>query len=201
MVQLLLLQTSLFGDNGASNQLAQRFIAQLQSSHPALPVAKRDLNAEHIPHLTMDAFSGFGLNESERNANQKKAAQLSDKLIDELQQSDTIVLGLPLYNFGAPSTLKSWIDYVTRPGITFRYTENGPEGLIKGKKLYIIATRGGQYVGTPADTQTEFIRTFFNFIGITDVEFIYAEGLAINNEVREQSLTQAANLLKQKAVA
>ena len=164
MTQLLSLQTSLFGDNGTSSQLSEQFITQLQQHDPELTVTRRDLNGEHIPHLTADAFAGFSLPESKRTPMQRKAVQLSDQLINELKLSDVIVLGLPLYNFGIPSTLKSWIDHVARAGETFRYTENGPEGKLTGKKLYIIATRGGQYAGTPADTQTDYIRNFFSFL-------------------------------------
>ncbi len=201
MTKLLSLQTSLFGKQATSNNLAERFIAQLQNNEAGLVVTRRDLNEKNIPHLTAESFAGFGLPESERNANQKSSVRLSDQLISELQQSDIIVLGLPLYNFGVPSTLKSWIDHIARAGVTFRYSGNGPEGLVTGKKLYVIATRGGQYAGTPADTQTVFIRTFFNFIGINDIEFIYAEGLALNNTVREQSLAQAQARLIRKAAA
>ena len=200
MKHLLSLQSSLFGAEGASNQLTDGFIAQLQQHNPGLKITRRDLNENNVPHLNVEAFAGFSLDADKRNAAQQQATELSDELIEELQNSDTIVLGLPMYNFGVPSTLKAWIDYVARAGVTFRYGDNGPEGLLTGKKLYVIATRGGQYAGTPADTQSEYIRAIFNFLGISDIEFIYAEGLAMG-DIREQSLSQAQVLLEKKAAA
>lgn len=114
-----------------------------------------------------------------------------DALIDELRQADLIVLGLPMYNFGIPSTLKSYFDHIARVGQTFRYTETGPIGLLTGKKAIVCATRGGLYAGTPLDTQTTYIRTFLGFLGITDVEFIYAEGLAMGDAKKQIALAQA----------
>ncbi|MDM3872556.1 NAD(P)H-dependent oxidoreductase [Porticoccus sp. W117] len=200
MKRLLSLQSSLFGAEGASGKLSEGFIARLQKNHPGLKITHRDLNQDPVPHLNAETFSGFSLDANERNASQQQAAQLSDQLIEELKDSDTIVLGLPMYNFGIPSTLKAWMDHIARAGVTFRYGENGPEGLLTGKKLYVIATRGGQYAGTPADTQTEFVRNLFSFVGIRDIEFIYAEGLAMS-DIREQSLSQAETLLNKKAAA
>ncbi|UTW44829.1 NAD(P)H-dependent oxidoreductase [bacterium SCSIO 12696] len=200
MNHLLSLQSSLFGPEGTSNKLSQQFIEQLQKHHPSLQITHRDLNASDIPHLNAERFSGFSAKQEERSPEQQQAAELSDQLIHELRASDTIVLGLPMYNFGVPSTLKAWFDHVARAGVTFQYGDNGPEGLLKGKKLYIIATRGGQYAGTDADTQTEFVRRIFSFVGITDIDFIYAEGLAMS-DVREQSLSQAEALLSRKAAA
>ncbi|MGH8764912.1 MAG: FMN-dependent NADH-azoreductase, partial [Burkholderiales bacterium] len=114
-----------------------------------------------------------------------------DGLIDELRRADTIVLGLPMYNFGVPSTLKAYFDHIARAGVTFRYTETGPVGLLTGKKAYVLATRGGLYAGTPRDTQTAYVRDFLAFIGITDVEFVYAEGLAIGEASKTASLAKA----------
>ncbi len=101
------------------------------------------------------------------------------------------MIGVPMYNFGIPSTLKAYFDHIARAGLTFRYTENGPEGLLTGKKAYIFATRGGQYAGTALDTQSAYIRDFLAFLGITDVEFIYAEGLNMGAEIKEQALVTA----------
>lgn len=200
MKQLLSLQSSLFGPEGASAKLSDTFIGHLHKRHPELKVIQRDLNINPVPHLNAETFAGFSLTAQEQNASQQQATRLSDQLIEELRTSDTIVLGLPMYNFGVPSTLKAWMDYVARAGITFRYGDNGPEGLLTGKKLYVIAARGGQYAGTAGDTQTEFVRTLFSFIGISDIEFIYAEGLAMG-DIREQSLSQVESLLQQKAAA
>jgi FMN-dependent NADH-azoreductase len=118
-------------------------------------------------------------------------AAFSDALIDELRAADVIVLGLPMYNFGVPSSLKAYFDHVARAGVTFRYTEKGAEGMLKGKKAYVFATRGGLYAGTPADTQTTYVRDFLRFIGIDDVEFVYAEGLAMGEAPKENALAAA----------
>ena len=116
----------------------------------------------------------------------------TDTLIDELKQADVIVLGLPMYNFGVPSQLKSYFDHIARAGVTFKYTEKGPVGQLTGKKVYVFAARGGLYAGTPLDTQTSYVRDFLRFIGMTDVEFVYAEGLAISPQSKEAGLAKAA---------
>jgi FMN-dependent NADH-azoreductase len=128
---------------------------------------------------------------------QLQAVALSEELIGELQVADIIVLGLPMYNFGIPSTLKAWIDHVARAGITFQYTENGPEGLLKGKKAYVIAARGGLYEGSAADTQTPYIKTILGFMGITDVTMVAAEGLNMGDDAKAASLAKAQGELDQ----
>ena len=115
----------------------------------------------------------------------------SDQLIDELRRADTLVLRLPMYNFGLPSALKAYFDLVARAGVTFKYTETGPVGLLTGKKAYVFATRGGYYAGTPKDAQTAYLRDFLGFLGITDVAFVYAEGLATGEAVKTASLAKA----------
>jgi FMN-dependent NADH-azoreductase len=115
----------------------------------------------------------------------------SDTLIDELKRADVVALGLPMYNFGLPSTLKAYFDHIGRAGVTFKYTEKGPVGLLTGKKVYVFAARGGLYAGTPSETQTPFIRTFLSFIGMDDIEFVYAEGLAISEASKQQGLDRA----------
>ncbi len=119
----------------------------------------------------------------------------SDALIAELKHADTLVLGLPMYNFGVPSQLKAYFDHIARAGVTFKYTEKGAVGLLTGKKAYVFAARGGLYQGTPRDTQTPYVREFLAFLGITDVEFVYAEGLAISEASRTESLARAQRSL------
>lgn len=184
---ILQINTSLNGENSQSSRLAARFVANQDGAR----VTVRDLAAEPVPHLDGARFGAFIAKPEERTAEQQAVVAYSDALIAELKRADVIVLGLPLYNFGVPSQLKSWIDHVARAGQTFRYTANGPEGLVKGKKAYVFATRGGVYAGTALDTQTSYIRDFLAFIGITDVEFVYAEGLAISDESREGALGKA----------
>src|SRR6185369_15493621 len=124
-------------------------------------------------------------------AEQRAVVAYSDGLIDELKRADLIVLGLPLYNFGIPSMLKAYIDDIARAGVTFRYSETGPVGLLTGKKAFVIAARGGRYAGTPLDTQTSYVRDFLRFIGIDDVQFVYAEGLNMGAERKDAALAQA----------
>src|SRR6187401_3565134 len=179
MKTLLQINTSMFETHGQSSQLASRFAAEWQAANPDGQVTVRDIGREPIPHLTAERFQAFLAKPADRTPEQQAIAGFSDALIDELRAADVIVLGLPMYNFGVPSSLKAYFDHVARSGVTFRYTEKGPEGLIKGKKVYVFATRGGLYAGTAADTQTGYVRDFLRFIGIEDAEFVYAEGLSM----------------------
>ena len=192
-MNILQISSSLFAGQGQSSQLAEQFVATLRRANPGAQVVRRDLAADPVPHLTAERFQGFGLPAGERTLEQQRAAELSDTLIDELRAADVIVLGLPMYNFGVPSTLKAWIDHVARAGQTFKYGAQGPVGLLTGKQAYVFATRGGAYAGTPLDTQSSYIRDFLRFVGIADVEMVYAEGLAMGDERRNESLAQAAS--------
>lgn len=191
MKTLLQLNTSLFSTQGSSSKLADEFVAGWAAAHPGSEVIVRDLAKDPVPHLTGERFQAFLTKPEERTEAQRAEAEVSDALVREIQQADAIVIGLPLYNFGVPSTLKAYFDHVARAGITFRYTANGPEGLLKGKQVYVFATRGGLYAGTPADTQTQYVRDFLAFLGIADVEFVYAEGLAMGDAVRAPALEKA----------
>jgi FMN-dependent NADH-azoreductase len=191
MNTLLQIQTSLFSNEGQSSRLASDFVAAWQSLHPAGRATVRDLAAQPVPHLTAERFGAFLAKPETRTLAQQRVVSESDTLIEELRQADTIVIGLPMYNFGVPSTLKAYFDHIARAGVTFRYTEKGAEGLLKGKKAYVFATRGGLYAGTPLDTQTAYVRDFLRFLGIEDVQFIYAEGLAMGEERREAALANA----------
>jgi FMN-dependent NADH-azoreductase len=200
MTTLLQLNSSIHNGSGQSSQLANGFVAAFKARHSNTQVIKRDLaGAGAIPHLTAERFGAFLTKPESRTATQHAEVAYSDALIDELRRADVIVLGLPLYNFGIPSSLKAYFDHVARAGITFKYTEKGPVGLLTGKKVYVLATRGGMYVGTPLDTQTSYVRDFLRFLGMNDVEFIYAEGLAISPESKAASLAKAAALIDQLA--
>ncbi|MDD3329287.1 MAG: FMN-dependent NADH-azoreductase [Zoogloea sp.] len=191
MSNLLKINASLFSGNGQSSQLTERFVAAWQASHPDTQVIERDLAANPVPHLDGARFMAFLAKPEERSAEQQAVVDFSDALIAELRAADAIVIGLPMYNFGIPSQLKAYFDHIARAGVTFRYTANGPEGLITGKKAYILAARGGIYAGTPKDSQTTYVRDFLGFIGITDVEFIYAEGLNMGDESKNAALAKA----------
>lgn len=191
MTTLLQITTSLFSEEGLSSKLAQNFVATWQARHPDGHVVVRDLAANPLPHLTAERFQAFLAKPDERSPAQRAIVAESDALIAELRAADAVVLGLPMYNFGIPSTLKAYIDHIARAGVTFRYTAKGPEGLLADRKLTVLAARGGQYLGTPKDTQSGYVRDFFNFIGIRDIDFIYAEGLAVGEEARRAALDAA----------
>ena len=192
MNTLLQINASLFSGNGQSSRLADEFVATWRAAHPEGEVLKRDLASDPVPHLTAERFGAFLAKPEERTDAQRAVASQSDALIDELRRADTIVIGLPMYNFGVPSTLKAYFDHVARAGVTFRYTEKGPQGLLAGKKVYVFATRGGAYSGTPLDTQTGYVRDFLRFLGMDDVEFVYAEGLAMGETGKSASLARAS---------
>ncbi len=193
MTTLLQLNTSINNGNGESSRLARKFVAAFKQGHPDARIIVRDVAAaQPVPHLDAERFGAFITKPQDRNPAQQAVVDYSDSLIAELAAADVIVLGLPMYNFGVPSQLKAYFDHVARAGVTFSYTDQGPVGLLTGKKAYVFATRGGVYEGTPLDTQTGYVRDFLRFIGISDVEFVYAEGLAINPQSKEAGLARAA---------
>jgi len=193
MTTLLQINASINHDNGQSSQLANQFVAAFQARHPEAHIEVRNVAAaDSVPHLNAERFGAFITQPESRSAAQHAVVAYSDSLIDELKRADVIVLGLPMYNFGVPSQLKAYFDHVARAGVTFKYTEKGPVGLLTGKKVYVFAARGGLYAGTPLDTQTSYVRDFLRFLGITDVEFVYAEGLAISAQSKEAGLAKAA---------
>ena len=207
MKTYLQLNTSLFGDDAQSSRLAGQFVAALahaeqQVGHvnvdePAVVV--RDLGRHPIEHLTAERFTALSTPAAQRTPEQKRIAAESDALIAELRAADVLVIGLPMYNFGVPSTLKAYFDHIARAGETFRYTETGPVGLLTGKKAYVVATRGGRHAGTPRDLQSAYVRQFLGFIGIVGVEFVYAEGLALGAESRAAALDEAGARIEQLA--
>jgi FMN-dependent NADH-azoreductase len=199
MTTLLQINASIQGEKGQSSQLANRFVAGWQSRHPEGRVVRRDLAAEPVPHLTAARFAAFLTPPEQHDAEQRTVAQFSDGLIEELRQADVLVLGLPMYNFGVPSQLKAYFDHIARAGETFRYTATGPVGLLTGKKVYVFAARGGLYAGTALDTQTSYVRDFLRFVGIEDIEFVYAEGLAISAESKASGLASAARQIERLA--
>jgi FMN-dependent NADH-azoreductase len=201
MKSLLQINSSLFSDGGQSSRLADSFVAAWRERHPGADVVVRDLARNPVPHLDAARFTAFVAKPDQRTPEQQAAIAGSDALIAELKQADVVVLGLPLYNFGVPSTLKAYFDHVARVGVTFRYTEKGPEGLLTGKKAYVLATRGGRYVGTPRDTQTAYVRDFLAFIGIDDVEFVYAEGLAMGEASKITALAAAQRSIERLSAA
>jgi len=202
MQTILQVSASLFGDSSQSSRLGTEFVAALRSlpgaTHGTVLI-NRDLASQPVPHLTAERFQAFNTPVEQRTLEQQRVVAESDALIEELKRANVIVIGLPMYNFGIPSTLKAYFDHVARAGVTFRYTAEGPVGLLTGKRAFVFATRGGRYAGTDADLQSAFLRRFLGFIGINDVEFIYAEGLSLGPEQREQALAAALERIEQLA--
>lgn len=181
MKSVLVIKSSLNGATGNASKLAKQYVDSLAATH-TITLIERDLAAENLPHLTEQEMQAWMTPENERNEEQHALAVISDKIVAQVQAADEIVLAVPMYNFGIPRVLKAWFDRLARAGITFKYTEQGPQGLLGGKKVTVMAARGGQYVGTPLDTQTAYVKNFCGFLGMTDVNFVYAEGLAMGEE-------------------
>jgi FMN-dependent NADH-azoreductase len=197
MNTLLQLNTSMFSTEGQSSRLAEEFVAGWRELNRKGEVIVRDLARDPVPHLDAGRFQSFLAKPGERTPEQQEVVAYSDGLIDEIRRADVVVLGLPMYNFGVPSTLKAYFDHLARVGETFRYTEQGPVGLLTGKKVYVFATRGGQYAGTPADSETSYVKHFLSFLGLSDVQFIYAERLAISDADKQAAVAQARKAIGQ----
>src|ERR1700738_2139907 len=191
MSNVLLIHSSVFGEKSQSLGLARDFLKRYL--HRSL--VERALAPHTMPHLDGETFAAMGTDAGELNGRQKELVALSDELIAELEVADTIMLAVPMYNFSIPSTLKAWIDHVARAGRTFRYTAAGPEGLLKGKKVFVVTGRGGVYSGdSPArglDFQEPYLRAILGFLGLSDVTFIHIEGLAISPESAASGLARA----------
>jgi len=199
MTTILVLASSALGDASVSNELLRDAVSALRARDPDPRIIKRDLGAEPLPHLTYDSAVAIRGAEPANEA-QAAARALSDTLIAELTAADLILIGAPMYNFGMPTALKVWFDYVLRAGITFRYSENGPVGLLSGKRAIVAATRGGLYSEGPAqmlDSQEPHLRNLLRFIGIADVTVVRAERLAISPELRAASIATARALLRE----
>ncbi|AUC88075.1 FMN-dependent NADH-azoreductase [Alteromonas sp. MB-3u-76] len=191
MSNVLFIKSSLNGNKGNSNILGNLLVAKLKEEKSA-NIVERDLAADALPHLTQAEMASWA-----PDSNNQELASFSDTLIDELKASDTVVIAMPMYNFGVPSTFKAWVDRIARAGVTFQYTENGPVGLLENKKIIVVAARGGIYEGTQKDTQSQHLKDFFGLIGLTDISFIYAEGLAMpDGEERMNAAKQAISEFK-----
>ena len=166
MSTILVLHTSARQSGSLSREYTDRLVAALKADQPDARVITRDLGASPVPHLDETLLGGWMKPEGERTAAEKAAAERSDELVKELLDADAVVIGSAMYNFGITSTLKAWLDHVLRAGVTFRYTENGPEGLAGGRKVYVVTARGGMYQGSPLDHQEPYLRTALGFIGI-----------------------------------
>lgn len=191
--RILRLDTSVFGESGSSTRLSDALTAKLRSLYGEVEVVHRDLASEPLPHFSIDVINALQSEERARTPEQVKVKALADTLIEELLAADILVVAAPMYNFGIPSTLKAWIDYVARAGVTFRYTSAGSEGLVKGKTLFLVTTRGGIHKGQETDGAVPFLQTYFRFLGVTDIRTLYAEGLAMA-EKEEQFAAALASI-------
>jgi FMN-dependent NADH-azoreductase len=202
MKTLLFLTSSLFGENSKSAQVASEFVSEWKAANPAARVIRRDL-ANTVPHLTGEHLGAWMTAPAQRSARQQTIASESDPLIEEVEAADEIVIAAPMYNFSIPSTLKAWLDHITRAGRTFRYTEKGPEGLLKNKKVFVVAARGGVYTGdSPAkgyDFQEPYLRAILGFNGLTDVTFIHVEAQKVSPEAAEAALAKARSTARELA--
>ncbi len=188
-MKILQINSSLRGDDSVSSRLASRFVARLRALDPNATVEVRDLSNQ--PFLDMVALTALTTPPAKRTPAQAARVALDDATIAQLMDADVIVLGVPLYNLGDPAQLKAWLDAICRAGTTFRYTADGPEGLVKGKKVFGALTRGGIYRDTDLDTQTPYLRNLLGFLGMTDVTFVYAEGLELGPEEAARSIAAA----------
>ena len=191
-MNILQVNASARREGANSTRVADAIVARLQAANPGARLTLRDLAATPHPLLDEAALGALFTPADQRSPAQAARVALDDTLIAEVQAHDAIVLGVPMYNFGTPVQLKSWIDAIARAGATFRYTANGPEGLIKGKKVYVALARGGLYRGTANDAQVPYLKTVLGFLGMTDIHFIYAEGLNLGQERRQAAITEAA---------
>jgi FMN-dependent NADH-azoreductase len=190
-MNILQINSSARPGQSQSSRLADGIVERLRHADPDATLVVRDLGRAPHPALDEAALGALFTPAAQRTPEQAARVALDDALIAELKAADVVVLGVPMYNFGVPTQLKNWIDAVARAGVTFRYTDKGPEGLVTGKKVYVALTRGGLYRNTPADTQVPYLQAFLGFIGMTDVQFIYAEGLAMGPEAEQKALASA----------
>src|SRR5437773_2305212 len=190
-MNILQINSSARRDTSHSTRLATRLVERLRETALESKLTVRDLNSAPHPVLDEAALGALFTPADQRTQEQAARVALDDTLIAEIQAADIVVLGVPMYNFGVPASLKNWIDAISRAGVTFRYSQDGPEGLLKGKTVYVALTRGGKYKNTPADTQMPYLRTVLNFLGLADLHFVYAEGLAMGSAADEAAVGSA----------
>ncbi len=192
---VLHIDSSPLGERSISRKLTAKTLAELQAAHGDLRVITRELGTTPMPHLDGLTIAAFFTAPDQRSTELQDAIRLSDEAVDELVEADTIVIGAPMWNFGIPSTLKAWIDHIMRAGRTFKYGPNGPEPLLpKGKKVIVVSSRGGVYSDGPMklmDHQETYLRAVFGFLGLTDLAFVRAEGIAMGPDAVAAALLAA----------
>lgn len=191
MSNILVIESSARTQGSISRQLTAEFIGHWQAAHPTDTVTVRDLARDPVPHLDATLLGSWMTPAEQHGEAEQAALARSNLLTDELLAADVLVLAAPMYNFGIPSTLKAWLDHVLRAGVTFKYTETGPQGLLSGKRAVVLTARGGIYAGGSMDHQEPYLRQALAFIGIHDVRFVHAEGLNLGAEFLERGLAGA----------
>ncbi|WP_017475620.1 FMN-dependent NADH-azoreductase [Pseudomonas sp. PAMC 26793] len=201
-MKLLHIDSSILGDNSVSRQLSAGVVKAWQAAEPGVEVVYRDLAADAINHFSGVTLGALGTAAELRDAVQKHEADLSASTLAEFLAADAVVLAAPMYNFTIPTQLKAWIDRIAVAGQTFRYTEAGPEGLCGGKKVIIVSTSGGLHVGQPTGAAHEdYLTVLLGFLGITDIEFVRAHGLAYGDEARTKAMSDAHVLISDQLFA
>lgn len=196
-MKILQINASARREGSQSSRLARRIVERLLERNPGAELTVRDLAAQPHPALDEAALQALFTPAEQRTPEQAARVALDDALIAEVQAADVLVIGAPMYNLTITSQLKNWFDAIARARVTFRYTENGPEGLLTGKTVYVALTRGGFYRDTPLDTQMPYLKTVLGFLGMTDVRFIYAEGLGMGDEAIEKAFVDAEQQLEE----
>ena len=191
MSKVLVLKSSILANYSQSNQLADYFVAKWKAQHSGDEITVRDLAANPVPVLDGELVGAMRPSDATLTARQQEALTLSDELIAELQAHDVIVINAPMYNFNIPTQLKTYFDLIARAGVTFRYTEQGPEGLVTGKRVIVLTSRGGVHKDSPSDLLVPYLNLFLGFIGITDINYVFAEGIAYGPEVASKAQSDA----------
>jgi FMN-dependent NADH-azoreductase len=189
------------GAGSHSTRLAEELVQALAGAHPEAQVTVRDLARNPHPVLDEAALKALMTPADQRTGAQAARVALDDALIRELQAADVLVLGVPMYNFGISVQLKTWLDAVARAGVTFRYTDQGPVGLLAGKTVYAVMTRGGVHQGRPTDVVEPYLRTVLGFLGMTDLHFIFAEGLGMGPDAEARGLAAARERIAREVEA
>jgi FMN-dependent NADH-azoreductase len=190
-MNILQINSSARSSGSESTRTADAIVAKLRASHPSAALVRRDLATDPHPSIDEATLGALFTPADKRSAEQAARVALDDALIAQVQNADVIVIGAPMYNFGVTVQLKSWFDAIARAGVTFSYTATGPVGLLKDKKVYVTMARGGFHKGTPNDLQSQYVKNFLAFLGMTDVTFVYSEGLGMGPEAVAKAQAQA----------
>ena len=196
-MNILQINSSARSEGAVSTRVANDIVARLRGKHAGSKLVLRDLAVTPHPTLDESTLQALFTKQEDRSAEQAARVALDDALIAEIQASDVVVLGVPMYNFGVTAQLKNWIDAIARAQVTFRYTATGPEGLLTGKKVYLALARGGVHRDSASDSQVPYLKTMLGFLGMTDLQFVYAEGLAMGPEAQQSALASAQAQIEQ----